>query len=366
VAKRQTKPTMSDVSRLAGVSKMTVSRVLTEPALVAEETRNRVLQAIEQLRYVPDRVAGSLSSRRTGFVAAILPTLMNANFADTAHGLTEELRRAGYQLLIGYTLYRLDEEENLIRAMLARRPEAIVLTGMVHTREATRLLLEAGVPVVEIWDIGERPIDQAVGFSNDEIGRVAARTLIGLGHRRIGALGPAAEGAARDFRGEDRLAGFIATLREAGLADDLILRHPSVPLSFTEGANLMGALLDRAPDVEAVFAVSDLLAVGAIMECHRRCVRVPETVSILGFGDFEIGRQCVPSLSTIRIEARAIGRRAAEVILEAVNATVPVNDRTPVSDLGFHVLARDSTRAAGRSRTDRRKGPHRLRVDTAT
>lgn len=352
---------MRDVARLAGVSTMTVSRVLTEPDLVAADTRNRILQAIDQLGYVPDRVAGSLSSRRTGFIAAILPTLVNANFADTAHGLTEGLRSHGYQLLIGYTLYRLDEEERLIRAMLARRPEALVLTGGVHSRETTKLLLESGIPVVEIWDLPDRPIDYAVGFSNAEVGRAAARQLIALGHRRIGAMGPSAVGEARDFRGEERLAGFAAGLRDAGLSEGLIIRQEGVPLSFAEGADAMGMLFDRAPDIEAVFAVSDLLGVGAIMECHRRSVRVPDDVSIMGFGDFEIGRQCVPSLSTMQVDARAIGQRAAEVILKAIGKDQGGADQggeaggpRPAIDLGFQSLARQSTAPA--APTPRKRG----------
>lgn len=346
---RSSKPTMSDVSRLAGVSKMTVSRVLTRSGTVADETRNRVLQAIQQLGYVPDRGAGGLSSRRTGFIAAILPTLTNSNFADTAHGMTDEFRRTGYQLLIGYSLYCQDEEERLIRSMLARRPEAMVLTGVVHNREATRLVLEAGIPVVEIWQLTENPIDYAVGFSNRDAGRAAARHLTGLGHRRIGALGPAAEGEAQDFRGEERLAGFTTGLRDAGLPSDLVLRIGSVPLSFTEGAEAMGILLDRAPDLEAVFAVSDLLGVGAIMECHRRGVRVPEDVAIMGFGDFEIGRQCVPSLTTIHVDARGIGREAAGIILDLLKpdsarlATGPGR----VNNLGFRIVSRESTGEAG-------------------
>ncbi|HTN64323.1 MAG TPA: LacI family DNA-binding transcriptional regulator, partial [Devosia sp.] len=120
---------MRDVSRLAGVSTMTVSRVLADPATVASDTRMRVMQAVEQLGYVPDRVAGSLSSRRTNFVGLILPTLTNSNFGDTAQGLAETLGPRGYQLLIGYTLYRVAEEEQLVRAMLARRPDAIVIAG---------------------------------------------------------------------------------------------------------------------------------------------------------------------------------------------------------------------------------------------
>ncbi len=130
---------------------MTVSRVLADPELVSEATRKRVMEAIEQLSYVPDRVAGSLSSRRTNFITAILPTLTNSNFADTAQGLAESLRPKGYQLLIGFTMYKLEEEERIIRAMLERRPDAIVVAGTVHTKAATEMLLRADIPIVEIW-----------------------------------------------------------------------------------------------------------------------------------------------------------------------------------------------------------------------
>ena len=352
---RSRKPTMRDVARLAGVSTMTVSRVLADPDLVSPDTRARVLEAVEQLGYVPDRVAGSLSSRRTNFVAAILPTLTNSNFADTAQGLTEALRAADYQLLIGYTAYRLSEEERLIRAMLPRRPDAIVVAGTVHTKAASQLLFRAAVPVVEIWDRPSQPIDRAVGFSNDEVGRAAARHLIALGHRRIGAIGSGIHGEARDFRGEARLAGFSAVLREAGIGDELIVQHGEAPVSFDHGARTLGMLLERAPDVEAVFAVSDMAAVGALMECHRRGIRVPEELSLIGFGDFDIGRQVVPSLTTIRVDAQLIGRRTGELLmalLDGVDAgTVP----GPTVDLGFELMQRETTAEAP---------PRRLRKPT--
>jgi len=142
---------MRDVARLAGVSPMTVSRVQAGSSRVAPETRDRIRRAIEQLGYVDDKVAAALSSRRTGFIATLVPTLTNSTFADTAHGLTEALRRSGYQLLIGYTLYRMSEEEALIRTMLERRPEAIVLAGMHHT-EAARTMREQDIGDVVVAD----------------------------------------------------------------------------------------------------------------------------------------------------------------------------------------------------------------------
>jgi LacI family gluconate utilization system Gnt-I transcriptional repressor len=344
-ADRPRQATMADVARLAGVSTMTVSRLLANPAAVSGETGERIRQAIERLGYVTDRVAGSLSSRRTGFVAAVLPTLANTNFSDTAHGLTEALRPRGYQLLIGYTMYDMHEEERIVRAMLARRPEALVLAETLHTKATTQLLLGAGIPIVEIWERPERPVDRAVGFSNAEAGRAAARHLIELGHRRIAALGPADDGPACDQRAMRRLDGFAAMLREAGLSDELVIRDGPTPFSFAEGAAALARLLERAADVTALFAVSDLSAVGALMECQRRGIGVPDRLSIMGFGDFEIGRVCVPSLTTVGVDARAIGEEAGRLILELLDADQVAGSltRPAALDLGFVVIERGST-----------------------
>ncbi|MGK9237241.1 LacI family DNA-binding transcriptional regulator [Inquilinus limosus] len=342
--KRSLRPTMRDVARLAGVSPMTVSRVQAGSSRVAPETRDRIRRAIEQLGYVDDKVAAALSSRRTGFIATLVPTITNSNFADTAHALSEVLRRTGYQLLIGYTLYRMSEEEALVRTMLERRPEAIVLAGMNHTEAACAMLRSAGIPVIEIWDCGAAdPIDRAVGFSNIEAGRAAARHLIALGHRRIGGIGPAVDGDSRDFRGGARLTGFAEALREAGLPTDAMVHRGQVPLSFAGGAAAMAQLLDTAGPIDAVFAVSDLAAVGALMECHRRGIAVPGQVSILGFGDFEIGAQCVPALSTVRIDAAGIGHRVGELLLRILAPEDDAPAPPRVIDVGFEIVERGST-----------------------
>jgi len=133
-------PTMNDVARKAGVSTMTVSRALKNGALVAESTRERIMNAVEELGYVLDQSAGSLSSKRTGFVAVLIPSINNSNFAETAHGLTQALEHSGLQILLGYTDYSIQHEEKLIESMLRRRPEGIVVTGGKHTPRARRFL----------------------------------------------------------------------------------------------------------------------------------------------------------------------------------------------------------------------------------
>jgi LacI family gluconate utilization system Gnt-I transcriptional repressor len=339
-ARSSQRPTIHDVARLANVSRMTVSRVISGPELVMPETRERVIKAIADLGYVPDRAAGSLASRRTGFIALMLPTLTNSNFAEVAHGLTEALRPSKHHLLIAYTDYDLAEEERQLRNLLGRRPEAIVLTGAAHRRTSARMLTSAEIPVIEIADLPAHAIEHAVGFSNFEVGRTAARHLIERGFTRIGAIAAASGGDLLDNRGEERVRGFEQELRYSGLSTDLVIRHGSPPVSFDHGGAAIAELLARSRDVEAVFAVSDLSAVGALMECQRRGIDVPGQLSLIGFGDFEIGRIVNPPLTTIHVDFRALGQRAGKLILDILGGTFTSGAER--IDVGLSVIERAS------------------------
>lgn len=346
------RPTIREVSVLAGVSRMTVSRVMRRPDSVLPATRDRVIKAIRDLGYVPDRAAGSLHTRRTGFIALMLPTLTNANFSAVAHGLTDTLRVADYDLLIAYTDYSHAEEERQLRNLLARRPEAIVVTGPVHRRESARLLLAANVPVIEIADLPSRPIDHVVGFSNYQAGRTAARYLIEKGFKRIAAVASAEEDEVTDHRGEERIRGFEDELHLSGISTEFTIRHGKAPVSYSHGTDVAGILLERNPPIEAVFAVSDLSAVGLVMECARRGVRVPEDLSVMGFGDFEIGREINPQLTTIHVDFRALGQRTGQIILDLLSGD---KSRSPrIVDVGLKVLERESVATAPNAAGTRR------------
>jgi LacI family gluconate utilization system Gnt-I transcriptional repressor len=337
-------PTIRDVSRLAGVSRMTVSRVVRDLGLVSPDTKSRVHRAIADLGYVPDRAAGSLGSRRTGFIALILPTLTNANFASVAHGLTEALRPADYDLLIAYSGYSLAEEERQLRNLLARRPEAIVLTGGVHGRAASRLLLSVDIPVIELADLPRQPLGHAVGFSNYQAGRTAARYLAERGFKRIGAVASESTGDVIDHRGEERMRGFEDELRLVGRSTELVLRHGRAPVSYDHGAAAIRVLLQREPKLDALFAVSDLSAVGVVMECQRLGVRVPHDLSVMGFGDFEIGAEINPALTSIHVDFRALGQTTGQLLQELLADGASGTPR--VVDVGLSIIERASIKVA--------------------
>lgn len=309
-------PTMADVARLAGVSPMTVSRAFKRDSSVSEATREAILKAAEELGYVLDSTASSLRSQRTDFVAVTIPSINNANFAETLRGLSEGLKARGLQILLGYTDYDIHEEERLIEQLLRRRPEAIVVTGGKHTPRARRLLENAGLPVIETWDLPAEPIGHVVGFSNAEAVRGMIDHFVAKGVTRIAFIGGDAD---RDTRGTDRREGFVAAMRAQGLDASRLIDAGAPPISMREGADAMGRLLDSLPDTEAVICVSDLSAFGALTECQRRGVAVPGDIWIAGFGDYEIAGIAVPALTTINPFPREIGARAAALILDVLD-----------------------------------------------
>ncbi|MBB5045130.1 LacI family DNA-binding transcriptional regulator [Shinella fusca] len=330
-------PTMADIARKTGVSPMTVSRAFKSGSMINKDTRDAILKAAEDLGYVFDSTASNLRSQKTDFIAVTIPSINNANFADTVGGLSETLSVHGFQILLGYTNYDTEEEERLIEQLLRRKPQAIVVTGGKHTPRARKLLENANVPVIETWDVPAEPIGHFVGFSNANAVRAMVDHFVAVGYTRIAFIGG---DASRDTRGSDRRLGFIAALRDHGLDASRLIHGGVPPISMREGANAMARLLAEYPDTEAVICVSDLSAFGALTECQRRGVAVPGRIAIGGFGDYEIGGISVPALTTINARARQIGERTGQLILDLLQ------DRQDVSDITIEpeLIVRESSR----------------------
>jgi LacI family gluconate utilization system Gnt-I transcriptional repressor len=326
------KLSMEDVARIAGVTAMTVSRALNTPQKVAAETRAKVEQAIAQIGYVHNLTASSLASKKSRIVAALVPTIGASIFAETVRGLSETLAAEGYQLLLGQTGYDEAVEESLVSALLGRGVDGIVLTGVSHSGRTITQLKAAGIPVVETWDLTPSPIDMVAGFSNEHAGREVGRYLLGKGYRQIGFAGGGGD------RTGSRLKGLRAAVKRVRGAS---VTHVSLPVasSFHGGREALALVLESNREVEAIFFVNDALAVGALMECMRRGIRVPRDLAIVGFADIDIAAEVEPALTTVQVRSRNIGEQAAAMLLsrfkgQAVDA--------PVRDLGFVLVPRAS------------------------
>jgi LacI family transcriptional regulator, gluconate utilization system Gnt-I transcriptional repressor len=300
---------------------------------VSEATRTRILTIAEELGYVFDSTAATLRTQKTGFVAVIIPSINNANFADTVGALSDRLATAGMQVLLGHDRYQIEIEEQLVEQLLRRRPEAIVVTGGRHTDRTRRMLRAAGIPVVETWDLPHDPIGHVVGFSNAATMQAMVDHLVGKGLTRIAFIGGDTDG---DTRGADRRRGFVSAMQRHGLDASRLIGAGTPPISMREGAEAMARLLDSLPDTQAVICVSDLSAFGALTECQRRGVQVPQDIAIAGFGAYEIAGISHPTITTVDPHPREIGLRTADLILDVL--ANPLAPRPPARiEIGWHL-----------------------------
>ncbi len=325
--------TLSDVAKLAGVSPITVSRVLNRPELVTPDTMEVVREAIARTGYVPNMLAGGLASKRSRLVAALFPTIASSMFAETMEALTDRLGEAGYQVLLGLSGYPAAREDDLLEAILSRRPDGILLTGIVHSASTRRKLLAAKIPVVEIWDYTPTPIDMLVGFSHERVGEAVGDYLVAKGYRRLAMIG------GDDDRAMQRRKGFLSSLAGHGIEDVPTIAVPA-PGSLRTGRQQMARLLDEGHRPDAVFCNSDALAQGVLAEAQSRGMSVPGDVAVMGFGDLDFSPYTFPALTTVRIDRRGIGRIAADAMLARMEGRAGPEK---VLDVGFEVIEREST-----------------------
>ena len=324
--------TLHDVAKLAGVAPITASRAINTPGQVSAEVLRKVSEAVTRTGYVPNLLAGGLASTRSRLVAAVVPTIAGPVFLETVQSLTEALAERGYQLMLGQAGYAGGREDALLEAIIGRRPDGIVLTGIMHSAEGRRRLLASGIPVVETWDLTPTPIDMLVGFSHVEVGRAVAAYLHGKGRRRLAVV------AGDDERAVRRTESFRAAARSLGLPEVQVVVVPA-PTTLRAGRDALGELLRRGADTDAVFCSSDLLALGVLTEARVRAVTVPDRLAVIGFGDLVFAADLEPALSSVHIKGGAIGRHAARFIVDRVEGR-EVAER--VVDIGFSIIERAS------------------------
>lgn len=328
-ASRPKSATLHDVARSAGVSLMTASRAISQPERLAKGTLEKVLQAVEATGYIPNRLAGGLKSQRSHTVAALVPVISVPQFLPTIQTLTEELDRAGYQLILGQTGYDHVRETALLDTMVSRRVDGIVVAGLLQHSPAAQRLTRLGIPVVETWDMTDRPLDAVVGFSHVKVGSAVAGYFLGKGWQRVGLA------TADDQRASLRREGFVSTL---GHEVPTALVKP--PTGVPHGRRALGELLQQDPQIRAVFCSSDGLAEGVLTAARARGLRVPEDLAVLGFGGAEFAEYLSPSLSTVHIDGAAIGLHAAHLVIARCRGEA-VQQRS--IDVGFRIVERAST-----------------------
>lgn len=326
--------TLSAVARHAGVGTMTASRAISQPERVSQELRQRVELAIAELGYVPNRAARALASTHSRVIVVLVPSLSNTVFTDVLSGVADALDADGYQLLIGNTGYSESTEEKLLGVHLQSNPDGILLSGLTHSKRVNQMLSSSCVPVVSMMDLADDPSQMSVGFSQFDAGYSMTRYLIDKGHRRIGFIG-----AQLDERTLKRTEGYRRAMRDAGLADTRLEVLVSDPSTIALGSELLGRMLAVAPDCDAIFCCNDDLAQGAIYQCQRRAIQVPQQLAICGFNDLPASAWMNPSITTIGTPRYRIGFEAAKLLRSVIKGE-PIF--SPRIDLGFTLIARES------------------------
>lgn len=337
---RRTKATLEDVARLAGVSTATVSRALSRPDLLQDDTLARVQDAVGRLNYVPGGAARALASGRTLTIGAVVPTLDHAIFARAIQAMQTELAASGYQLLIAASDYVPGLELAAVRAMLARGVDALMVVGADHLDETWALLTSAPVPVVLSWSFDDRL--PSIGFDNHRAGAMVAEHLLDLGHRAFGVI--SGHTRAND-RARMRVEGVRAALKTRGLE---LAASSVIETSFAlaGGRSGLSELMARANPPTAIICGNDLLAAGALLEAQARGISVPARLSIAGIDNLEIAAHLLPPLTTVHLPTTELGRAVADHLLAHLRSPEPAEARPLRIEMPIDLVVRRSTGAA--------------------
>lgn len=324
-------PRLDDVAAHAGVSAATVSRFLNNPEVVAQATAERIRAAIAATSYVPNLTAGALAGNRSRLIAALVPDIAASIFNDTVEAMIDELSNDGNSVVLALTgpdNRRLDAEINMA---LARRVDAIILTGIVSDAETRARLRANPVTVIETWGLPEDPIDVAIGFSHRAAGEEMARFLRGRGYRRPHLVVP------RSSRSERRATGFVNRWMRDGGPEPTRL-EVNVPSHFGQGRLSYRALADLPERPDVVVCGSDWIAQGLIVEAQAAGIRVPDQLAVTGFGNLRMAGDMRPTITSVDVDGARIAREVMRV-LRARASGDPIEGKI---DVGFRVIARES------------------------
>ncbi|AFJ46349.1 LacI family DNA-binding transcriptional regulator [Shimwellia blattae] len=304
------KVTLADVARMAGVGTMTVSRALRTPEQVSGKLREKINAAVAALGYMPNLAASALASASSWTIAMVVPNLAEAGCAEMFAGLQHILQPAGYQIMLAESCHRLDQEEALLETLLASNIAAAVMLSVDHSATVRHWLENAAIPVMEIGAIRDQPIDMNIGIDNVAAMSELTTLLVSRGYQNIGLLCASQE----QWLFQQHLQGWHKAMLRHHMSPHRVVNAAAPPL-FSTGAAQLPELLLAWPEMDALVCVSDELACGALYECQRRYIKVPDDLAIVGFGDSDVSRVCQPPLTTIAVPHRQIGIDAARALL---------------------------------------------------
>ncbi|MGL6316812.1 substrate-binding domain-containing protein [Vibrio sp. WXL103] len=328
--KRRT--TLQDIADQVGVTKMTVSRYMRDPNSVAEKTRIKIAQVVEDIGYIENRAPAMLANSSSKAIGILLPSLSNQIFASFVQGVETVTKANGYETLIAHFSYDEQEEESKIASLLSYQVDGLILTESHHTQRTLQMIKSAGVPVVETMELPEQPIDMAVGLDHIAASYDVTKQMIAAGKRSIAYFG-----ARLDTRTRLRMAGYDKAVIEAGFTPKHILTEAHS--SFSMADDLLDMAFAQYPDLDGVFCTNDDIAVGVLLSAQRRGIQVPESLSVVGYNALDIGNIVSPKLTSVDTPRFEIGVKSAELLVARLKGE-PIDNHSV--DMGYRVNSGES------------------------
>ncbi len=352
--------TIRDVARRAGVSTMTVSRVINGSGYASPGARSRVEEAVAQLGYVPNAVARHLRSRRTKTLALVVSDITNPFFTTIARGVEDAAARSGYAVMFANTDESESEEMQYLRMLAQRQIDGVLLVPAGSSPEPYRLLQAQGIPVVVLdRRVSVRKLDE-VRCDSESGAYELVRHLIALGHHRIGIV----TGRRNISTSVDRVAGYERALTEAGIdVDPRLIRYDS--FSLAAGYERVRELLAISPLVTAIFAANNFIAFGALRALREGHIAVPREISLVTFDDLPQDWHDDPFLTVLAQPAYEVGRQAAELLLQRLDGAGTTRRRVIVLP-GELVVRRSTAPPPEASRRDAEDQPGEARASEQT
>jgi len=303
--------TIKDVARQANVSVATVSRVFSGANVVREETSKRIRDVAARLRYAPHGGARSLITSKTHTLGVLLPDLYGEFFSEVIRGIDLAARQSGYHLLVSRSYEGRSEIEEAMRAMRGRVDGVLLMSPDVDADSLRNV--PSNLPVVLLCSAIRGSRTDSVTIQNCRGAREMVRHLVSLGHSRIAII----KGASGNYDAAERLRGYRAALREAGITPARALERNG---DFTEagGYDATRELLAMRPRPTAIFAANDSMAIGALSALRESGIRVPRDMAVVGFDDIPLARYMDPPLSSVKVPISSLGARAVEILLNGI------------------------------------------------
>lgn len=329
---KKKRPVLQDVADRVGVTKMTVSRYLRHPSQVSPALQKKIAIVLDELGYIPNRAPHILASATSRAIGVLLPSLTNQVFAEVLRGIERVADAHGYQTMLAHYGYDPEKEEQRLMSLLSYNIDGLILAERTHTVRTRQMIEVAGIPVVELMDSVSPCLDLAVGFDNVEAARQMTHYMIDRGYRHAVYLG-----ARLDERTLMKREGYEQAMQASGLVSHCVMSE--IASSYSLGGELLRQAQAEYPQVDSVFCTNDDLAVGAMFECVRQGLRIPQDMGIAGFHGHDIGQAMVPRLSSVLTPRERMGEIGAERLLARLRG----EQITPaVEDVGFTLLAGES------------------------